>query len=90
MGKQNIYTVLSGTPENWTCVKMDRDFNEEDTYYISKHVSVCSCYAGSKSTCRHRELVSIFQMENRVDSREAFDFDKKRWVQRPKAALDCM
>lgn len=88
MGRLNIYTVLSGTPENWTVVKMDREFEHEDTYYVSKHVSVCSCFAGSKSTCRHREMVSIFQAENKVDSREAYDYDKKRWVQKPKAALD--
>lgn len=90
MGKQNIYTVLTGTTENWTVVKMDRDFEEEDTYYISKHVSVCSCYAGSKATCRHRELLRIFQKEGAVDSRRAYDYDKNRWVDRPKAAMELM
>jgi len=88
MGRLNIYTVLSGTTENWTVTKMDRDFEVEDTYYVSKHVSVCSCFAGSKSTCRHRQLVDIFSAENKIDSREAYDFDKKRWVPRPKAAME--
>lgn len=88
MGRLNIYTVLSGTTENWTVTKMDRDWEVEDTYYVSKHVSVCSCFAGSKSTCRHRQLVDIFVAEQKVDSREAYDFDKQRWVPRPKAAME--
>lgn len=90
MGKQNIYTVLSGTTENWSVVKMDRDFEEVETYHISKHVSVCSCYAGNKPTCRHRQLLAIFQDANAVDSRRAFDFDKNRWIDPPKAYLAMM
>jgi len=90
VARHNIYTVLSGTTENWTVVKMDRDWEVEDTYYISKHVNVCSCFAGSKDTCRHRQMLSIFQVENKVDSREAYDFDKQKWVEKPVAAMDML
>lgn len=90
MARHNIYTVLSGTSENWSCVKMNRDWEVEDTYYISKHVSVCSCFAGSRSTCRHRQILSIFLAEGKVDSREAYDFDKQKWVQRPPAAMSML
>lgn len=90
MARQHIYTVMSGTPENWDVIKMERDFEHVETYKVSKHVSVCSCYAGSKSTCRHRELLKIFQQANAIDSRRAYDYDRDKWIDPPKAALETM
>jgi len=88
MGRQNIYTVLTGTPENWAVTKMTRDWEVEDTYYVNKTVSVCSCFAGSKPTCRHRQLVGIFQDANAIDSRRAYDFDRGKWIDPPKASME--
>ena len=90
MGRMNIYTVLSGNEANWSVVKMDRDWNQEDTYHVSKHVNVCSCFAGNKTTCRHRELVEVFKRANAVDSRRAYDFDKDKWIDPPKAHLEML
>jgi hypothetical protein len=90
MARQHIYTVMSGNEMNWDVIKMERDFEHVETYHISKHVSVCSCYAGSKPTCRHRELLSIFKMEDAIDSRRAYDYDKAKWIEPPKAALETM
>ncbi len=84
MGRQHIYTVLSGTDMNWDVVKMERDFEPIETYHVSKHVSVCSCYAGSKDTCRHRQLIGIFETAQAINSRRAYDFDKGKWIDPPK------
>lgn len=90
MGRNNIYTVLSGTNDNWNVVKMDRDFTVEDTYFVNKRVSVCSCFAGNKPTCRHRQLVIKFENAKAIDSRRAYDFDKDKWIDPPKAALEML
>jgi len=90
MARQHIYTVMSGTTENWDVVKMERDFEHVETYRISKHVNVCSCFAGNKPTCRHRLLLAMYLKEDAIDSRRAYDFDKDKWIDPPAAAMELM
>lgn len=89
MGRKDIYTVYD-KPESFEVVKMDHDFEHIETYHVSKvpGANVCTCFAGNKDTCRHRQMVEIFREAGKLDSREAYNYDKHKWVTRPKAAME--
>lgn len=91
MARQHIYTVLSTRdPDVWSVVKMDRDHDVVETYEVKRITFVmhgeeksmlsCSCFASSKETCRHRQMLDIFQQASAIDSRRAYDFDRQKWI----------
>jgi len=92
MARQHIYTVYRGgvpTPpieRTYRVVKMEADFEPVETYEVSQSGGYlhCTCYAGNKPTCRHRAMVELYEKNNLVDSRRAYQFDKQRWVDMPK------
>jgi len=90
MSYKHIYTVLSdGDPNKWRVIKMDRDFDKEGEYNVNFVPSpsggflTCDCFASNKATCRHRQMVTLFNEQRLVNSRRAYDFDKKRWIAQP-------
>jgi hypothetical protein len=97
MSYKNRYTIRSMPRElgesvlaSWKCIKFDRDHEVEGIYVINKIYSptapnasilTCGCFAGNKETCRHRQMVEVFDVTHRIDSGWTFDFDKKRWYE---------
>jgi hypothetical protein len=84
MGRKNLYTVRGREKGLFEVIKFDEDLNPEETYHISELDElgasvICTCFAGSKPTCRHRQMVRVFQAENRIDSGWMYNFDKKQW-----------
>jgi len=102
MARQHIYTVFSNPDMNsWRVAKMDRDWHIEETYIVTKvsweipgtlpkEIRLCTCFAGSKDTCRHRQMVTIFEEEKCIDSRRAYNFDQAKWIDPPKATLELL
>ena len=91
MAKNDFYKVL--LPEGamlYEVLKFDQDLNFIEQYYITDvgdaGAMVCNCPAGSRSTCRHRKMVRIFQAEERVNTNWFYNFDKKQWY-RPKVEV---
>lgn len=70
-----LYTIKPG----FFAVKFDDDFNVLTTYSVSEEG--CSCPAGNKDTCRHREMLQVFKDSDRVGSGWFVDWDKTRWVE---------
>ena len=75
----NIYHEPSGLT---TICKWDDDLNVLETYDVSHQG--CSCPAGSRPTCRHRQMLQLFQDMKRVDTNWFYNFDYKAWI-RPMA-----
>ena len=85
MGKNNLYTIRSTSDTTYTVIKFDEDLNPEgEIYHISEigptgSQMVCTCPAGAKHTCRHRQMLRLFQAEDRIDKGYFYKFDKKLW-----------
>jgi len=68
----------TSTPFVYRVTKFDLDLNPETSYLTS--VSDCSCPAGYRPTCRHRQMLPKFMIEhNRVDTGWFFEFETRRW-----------
>lgn len=85
MGKEHVYNVKStkDSTDVFIVTKFDEDLTPVDSYHISElHGGgmICQCPAGSKPTCRHRQMLRLFQAEQRVDSPYIYHYDKKKWL----------
>lgn len=85
MAKHELYTFRTREPNKWTCVKVDKDFNPTGTYEMSKTGTYieCSCFASNKPTCRHRQMIPEFEVEDRFNSHWFYSFDKGVWIEGP-------
>lgn len=88
MSKKELYQVRStNDPSQWVVKKVDFDFNPSGEYHVSRvgagHNLMCDCFAGTKSTCRHRTMLPIFEFENKIDTNQWYNFDKQSWVEGP-------
>lgn len=96
MSYKHRYTVRSIKPphnkdlETWSVIKLTHDHEHEGTYIVSKIYSptspsgsllLCDCFASNKETCRHRQMVKVFQDNNAIDSGKTFNFDKSLWFE---------
>ena len=56
---------------------------EESSYTVSRNALAnymfCDCFAGNKGTCRHREMVCIFEDAGEINTGRQYDYDKKKW-----------
>lgn len=80
MSYKDWYTI-NKVDDGFICVAVDKDLEFQKQYGISMHnqnLSMCGCFAGH-TWCRHKQMVVLFQKENRVDSRWYYNFDKKKW-----------
>jgi hypothetical protein len=57
--------------------KFDEDLNPEATYSTGD-VS-CNCKAGGRPTCRHRQMLPLFQVTARVNTGWFYDFEGENW-----------
>ena len=85
MGKQALYGITDGpNPQSYKCTKVEND--KVETYYISEAGArgqnlVCTCFAGNKPTCRHRQMLRLFQAEDKIGKGWLYHFDKKEWIE---------
>ena len=85
MGKQHIYTIWAmKEPTAFRVSKFDMDYNAIEQYYVNElpgnhGAMVCSCPAKTRHTCRHREMLRIFQAEDRISSGMFYNYDTKKW-----------
>lgn len=92
MSRKEIYKVvpMGDTGCMWEVIKADFDFNYTGKYHVSKstlgHME-CDCFAGNKSTCRHRMMVDLFVA---VDYHHGqwYNFDKAIWIPNPQGDTD--
>ena len=87
MAKEHIYTVKSGSyPDVFIVHKLDRDYELIENISVSRRQAnnrelwLCSCYAQTRPTCRHRSMVQKFLAEGLVDSGKLYDYDKGTFV----------
>lgn len=83
--KDSLYTVRQTTPGDsvYEVLKFNRDFDLEGTYHISDLPGgsmICSCFAGHRSTCRHRQMLRKFQAEDYVNKGYFFNYDRNQWI----------
>lgn len=57
--------------------KFTDDLDVESSYITSR--SACECPAGHRHTCRHREMLSLFEEMARIDTAWFYDHDNARW-----------
>lgn len=74
-----LYNLKSETSHanviSYRITKFDDDLNPESSYLV--HHEVCECPAGTRNTCRHRQMLPL--MLDRVDSSWFYCFDDKQW-----------
>lgn len=84
MGKKSIYTIdeMAGAEGVYAVIKCDEDYNQEEQYFVSEvgNEMICTCFAGGRPTCRHRQMLRKFQAEERVGQRWYYQFDKQKWI----------
>lgn len=62
--------------DQYRVTKFDDDLNVESSYLMT--ATECTCPAGHRPTCRHRQMFST--LVQRIGSSWMFDFDKIEWV----------
>ena len=70
------------TPDGYRVVKFDNLFWVEQIYNIAYRRGrfYCDCPQGMKAhTCRHRDMVPIFNQHKAVDSGKFYDYDNQEW-----------
>lgn len=68
-------------PTGFRMVKWDDDLNVEAIYDMKQtsRATHCSCFQSNKPSCRHREMLKVFQAKKAVNKGRFYDFDHKRW-----------
>ena len=76
----SLYSVRQLDVHIYRMVKFDYDFNVQTIYAIYKTKEWgCSCFQHDKPSCRHRQMISLFISENKVNSGWFFDYERKVW-----------
>ena len=79
----SLYQIRSRNGD-FDVIKFDEDLNHQNTYQLSYSKSriVCNCPAGYGKTCRHRNMLPVFELERAVDSGRFYDYENKKWMDR--------
>ena len=78
----SLYQIKTNSNDGFNVIKFDNDINYENTYnvkYRGKRL-VCNCPAYLRKSCRHRDMLPIFELENAIDSGRFYNFEQKRWM----------
>lgn len=57
--------------------KFDEDLNPEADYDVT--LKTCTCKAGHRPTCRHRQMLPVFAHLGRVNTGWFYDFENSGW-----------
>lgn len=76
-----LYAMRSAGPSTLAIAKFDDDFNVAETYTIEIHGSrmSCSCPAGVRPSCRHRNMVGTFTLANAINSDNFYCYETQLW-----------
>lgn len=78
-----MYYNLKSTLDGYRMVKFDYLFNVEAVYNIlyRRGRFYCDCPQGGKApTCRHRDMVPIFNQHKAVNSGKFYCYEDKTWI----------
>ena len=79
--KAEVYTIRT-TPQGWLITKFDED-TEVLTFYTlqqRRNWVRCECWAATKHTCRHREMLRLFQEAGRIDKGWLYNWTTQEWI----------
>jgi len=78
----SLYNVKSiGSDTSYQITKFDEDFVPDTTYEVS--LSECSCPAGVRPTCRHRQMLPEFIAEGTIDTNKMYRYETHEWINGP-------
>lgn len=73
----SLYHLRSAPGASFRITKLDADYRVEATYLVSS--SECSCPAGSRPTCRHRQMLPFFLAKGHIDNGWMLDWHTRQW-----------
>jgi hypothetical protein len=77
-----MYYTLRKIPDGYRIAKFDQFFDVEavhEMHYFRGKFS-CDCPQGGKShTCRHREMIPIFNRHKAVDTGKFYHYENNEW-----------
>lgn len=82
MAYKSLYTIWpTSDSHNFRVSKFDEDLDAVESYNIAEVGTsmLCTCPAGGRHTCRHRQMLRIFQGLERIGSGLFYQFDTKKW-----------
>ena len=93
MREDYLYTVyqigeVNKVANRWQVVKIHRTTRIEESHYEISRTSrsewLCDCMAGHNSTCRHREMVFLFNKSHKTGTGALMEYDKNapKWVEK--------
>jgi hypothetical protein len=74
--KMSLYNVKENG-HGYEITKFDEDLNPEGHYTVA--LRTCECKAGGRPTCRHREMLPLFQGTGRVNTGWFYEFEDGKW-----------
>lgn len=82
-----LYSLRAGSsPSEFTVIKLDRDLNPSAMYALN--AKVCTCPAGTRSTCKHRKMLPFFLSAGHVDDGWFLEWDTRLWRGPPRQGQD--
>lgn len=64
--------------DHWRVTKFSADLEVESSYLVS--AEACDCPAGHRHTCRHRQMLPMFEQKGATRGQSFLDFDRKVWL----------
>jgi hypothetical protein len=75
-----LYSLKQSTPSSdYVYTKFDSDINPQSTYTVSLSGRECSCPAGFRPTCRHRQMLPAFRRRDGINTNLFHDFEAGTW-----------
>jgi hypothetical protein len=65
--------------DEYRITKFDSDMEVISSYLCT--TTECDCPAGSRPSCRHRQMLPSFISRDMIDKPWLYDFDRRGWVQ---------
>lgn len=72
----SLYNVKENG-DGYKITKFDEELNPLNTYTVGS--LGCECKAGVRPTCRHRQMLPIFQYLGRVNTGWFLEFEDDKW-----------
>lgn len=63
---------------SYRVTKFTADLEVESSYLVS--AEACDCPAGHRHTCRHRQMLPLFEAKSATRGQYFLDFDRKVWL----------
>ena len=64
--------------DQYRMTKFDEDMNVEASYLLT--ATECECPAGSRPSCRHRQMLPKFHQRGAIGTNLLYDYDWGKWM----------